>query len=88
MLNGIVKICGSYDSENRVLEIFMEAILLCLLLTELNLFGRKKHRFILIQILLLCVYYMSHLGFNLITKGLRSPVSFANTWTIYISANM
>jgi len=35
-----------YDTHS----IFMEAIALCLLLNELNLFSRTKHRFILIQI--------------------------------------
>jgi len=48
----------------------------------------KKDRFILIKLLSLCVYYMSHLGFNFLKNGRISPVSFANTWTIYVSANI
>jgi hypothetical protein len=70
VLNGIVKVCGSYRALTEVQSVgnFMEAILLCLLLDQLHLFGRKKHRFILIQILSLCVYYVSHLGSNFMTK--------------------
>jgi len=46
------------EASNQQAVIFMEAIPLCLLLNKLYLLSRAPHRFILIQIVPLHVWYM------------------------------